>query len=601
MTDPHQLSRRNVLQLVGISAVGVAGVGAAAGCAPAEPSGNSSAGSESGGEFHGAYPYQEPPEGNFNGAGITGGILIGSIYNELWHLPSAMYHWAEQTWENYLIDSYELDEGTKTFTLKIKDGLKWSDGETLTAKDYVTTWHTRWILSSPLWNYISKVEAVDDLTFTATMNAPSTAAERYLLRERILPTSQYGEFAERAGKLIAAGKTTEDDESLLDDLNNFKPDAFVASGPYNVDPDSVTSTELTLVKNDTGHFADQVKFDTIKVYNGETTEISPLVQSKDIDYATHGFAVAAEKSFENVGFRIIRPPVYSGPGLVTNFANLKHFKDIRVRQAIAMAVDRAQNGKVSLGDSGVAVKYMAGLADKTCETWLEPDGLAKLNTYDLDQDGAAKLLEEAGWKRENKKWRMPDGKPVEFEVKFPQTYADWSGAATDIVEQLNGFGFDLAPRGVDDAQAGVDLAKGRFQLQINAWGSSTHTHPYFSYVQDFLQLNYPITKNQGGRGMDYDLNPDTELFGKVDIQKLLTESGTGLDMEDRRASLTKIAQIFNEQLPIVPLFERFGNNPALEGERVKGFPADDDPIVQNAPYADNFVIMKILDGSITPA
>jgi hypothetical protein len=51
----------------------------------------------------------------------------------------------------------------------------------------------------------------------------------------------------------------------------------------------------------------------------------------------------------------------------------------------------------------------------------------------------------------------------------------------------------------------------------------------------------------------------------------------------------------------VPLFERYGNNPALEGVRVAKFPADDDKILVNAPYADNFVIMYMYQGKVTPA
>jgi peptide/nickel transport system substrate-binding protein len=54
-------------------------------------------------------------------------------------------------------------------------------------------------------------------------------------------------------------------------------------------------------------------------------------------------------------------------------------------------------------------------------------------------------------------------------------------------------------------------------------------------------------------------------------------------------------------LPIIPLWERYGNNPALEGSRVAKFPADDDPILKNAPYADNFVIMGMYSGKVAPA
>ncbi len=82
--------------------------------------------------------------------------------------------------------------------------------------------------------------------------------------------------------------------------------------------------------------------------------------NKDVDYATHGFAVASEKTFLNTGFRILRPPVYSGPALVFNYTTHPEFSDVRVRQAIAYVIDRNENGTVALGDSGKACKFMVG-------------------------------------------------------------------------------------------------------------------------------------------------------------------------------------------------------------------------------------------------
>src|SRR5690606_4893192 len=107
------------------------------------------------------------------------------------------------------------------------------------------------------------------------------------------------------------------------------------SGPYRYDFDSITNSQLTLVKNDKGYNADKVAFDRLVIYNGETDTISAVVLSGAVDYATHGFAVATEKQFISQGVRILRPPVYSGPALLMNFDRLPEFKDVRVRQALA--------------------------------------------------------------------------------------------------------------------------------------------------------------------------------------------------------------------------------------------------------------------------
>jgi peptide/nickel transport system substrate-binding protein len=54
-------------------------------------------------------------------------------------------------------------------------------------------------------------------------------------------------------------------------------------------------------------------------------------------------------------------------------------------------------------------------------------------------------------------------------------------------------------------------------------------------------------------------------------------------------------------LNVIPLWERYGNNPALDGERVTGWLPDSDPIYQNSPYEDSFTVIMLMDGTLKPA
>lgn len=602
------LSRRTLLQATGLSTVVAGAGGLATACAPAEPNtpqGSGPAGT--GGEFHGGWPYKQPPEGNFNNAGVPFAgipyrILTDSPYGDLICLPTGMYYWADKKWELYLAESYALDSKANTFTVKVKPNLKWSDGSAITSKDYLTTFWCQFIQRTSLWNYVTKLDAPDDQTFVITMNQPSTVVERYILRSNIIATSVFSEWADKAAALHASGKdmSSPEGEKLGTEFQKFLPKEYVASGPFNIDYKAVSNTQINMVKNPTGFAADTVKFDKIVIYNGETPEITPLVQQKEVDYATHGFPTASEKSFQSSGFRILRPPVYSGPALLFNLDKLKEFADPRARQAVAHIIDRKANGTVALGESGKGVEFMAGFSDNQVPDWLSAEDQGKLNKYELDLDKAAQLLTDAGWKKNGNAWTTPQGKPAEYEIQFPQTYADWSAAATNAAEQLSAFGIKVVPRGVDDKQAPVDIDKGAFQLAIQAWGASNHPHPHFAFVQDLFTHNIPIAKNQGGKGMAFELKTTTKAFGAIDLQEAVTAAGSGLDEAAQKANVTKIAIAFNELLPMVPLFERYGNNPALEGTRIKAFPPDGDPILANAPYADNFVIMWMLSGKLEP-
>ncbi len=143
------------------------------------------------------------------------------------------------------------------------------------------------------------------------------------------------------------------------------------------------------------------------------------------------------------------------------------------------------------------------------------------------------------------------------------------------------------------------MAQGNFDFAIQAWGSSNNPHPHYSYAQAFYTYN-TLARNQGGEGIAFPLVQQTEVAGEDDLDVLTVESAEGLDLNAQRENVTTIAQVFNELLPIVPIFERYGNNAALEGVRVESWPADDDPIWENSPYADGIPVMLMYTGELKP-
>jgi peptide/nickel transport system substrate-binding protein len=423
--------------------------------------------------------------------------------------------------------------------------------------------------------------------------------ERYALRTEIFSDAVYGEWATKTKALYDSGKDVDSAEGskLNTAFQALRPADVVASGPYKFDVKSITNAQLTLVKNPTGYAADKVDFDKVVLYNGETPDVTPLVLAKSVDYATHGFPPATTKEFTAKGIRILKPPVYSGAALYINLGKLPQFKDPKARQALAYLLKRDQVGQVSLGDSGKPVKYMTGFSDLQVPDWLSAADIGKLNTYDNDLQKAADLLTSIGWKKTGSSWTMADGKPAAFDVSYHAEFADYSATGQNVAQQLAAFGFKTGGKGVTYTQMDVDLYKGNYQMAIQTWGSSKHPNPHFAFVQPLFTYNYPVAANQGGRGIDFDLKQTTST-GPIDFKELVDAAGAGLDEAAQKASVTKVALAFNELLPVVPLYERYGNNPALEGVRVKAWPADDDPIIYNAPYADNFTIMLMLDGRL---
>jgi len=448
------------------------------------------------------------------------------------------------------------------------------------------------------------VKAVDDTTVQYILSAPSNILLRYVLRNaQIHASSVYGDYAKKTADLVAAGKKPEDKEwkDLLADFNKFRPKDMVVLGPYKIDPASITESTMILNKVKTSYWADKVKFDRLVNNNGETPVITPLVLSGDVDYATHGFPPATVKQFEAQGYRILRPPVHNGPVIGFNMT-IHPFEIKEFRQAIAYAIDRVQNGKVAFGASGVPVKYMAGMSDTLIDQWVTPEAKAKLNTYDLDPKKAADMLTKIGFKKGSDGiWVDDKGKPVEVEFLFQAEFADWSGAAKNACEQLTAFGIKCTGRSITYTQFDTEVNSGKFQLASLNFGSG-NPHPSFSFDQDFR--NHNSAKSGNGDvsqpGMSFDLKPKTDVLGDVDINALIDDAGKGADVDKQKDAISKLALIYNETLPGVPLWERYGNNP-VPSHFAAGWLPDTDPIYQNDPYGDSFVIIQILDGTLHPA
>jgi peptide/nickel transport system substrate-binding protein len=493
----------------------------------------------------------------------------------------------------------------------------WSDGHPFTAEDVISSFNIERLLNRTAWSFLEEVRAVDDTTVEFVLNEPSNIVPRYVLRDTPITSSTvYGDFAQRTADLVAAGMTPDDQEwkDLRDEFNQFRPDDMVVLGPYKIDKASITESTMILNKVETSYWADIVRFDRFVNYNGETPVITPLVLSGDVDYATHGFPPATDLEFQNLGYRVIRPPVYNGPAIGFNM-EIHPFEMKEFRQAIAYAIDRVENGQVAFGESGVPVEHMIGMSDNFAELWLTEDVIAQLNPYEHDPAKAEEILTGIGFTRDTDGvWLDDTGKRMEFEFLFQAEFADWSAAAKNACEQLTAFGIACTGRSITFTQFPTEVWNGNFQLASLTWGAA-RPHPHFSYDLDFRFYN-PAKGGTGSAatagggqsgagdptkpGISFDLNVTTDSVGAVDLGQLTDDAGRGADEEAQKEIIGQLALASNELLPMVPLWERYGNNPA-PSRFAAGWLPDDDPIYLNSPYADSFVVMMILDGTLHPA
>src|SRR4030081_3839068 len=112
-----------------------------------------------------------------------------------------------------MVESHEASGDFKTWTFKLRSGLKFHDGEPVLAKD-VTASIQRWMardatMGGPIKKRMDALEAVDDRTFRFRLNQPypkmlfalgkSSTPSLFIMPERIAATDPFKQISEYIG------------------------------------------------------------------------------------------------------------------------------------------------------------------------------------------------------------------------------------------------------------------------------------------------------------------------------------------------------------------------------------------------------------------
>lgn len=491
-------------------------------------------------------------------------------------------------------------------SVTLKEGTQWSDGTALTAQDFVGGYDLIWAQGYGIWDQLTDVKAKDDLTIEFYLTDISPTILRQLVRSNQTgSTSQYGDLYSRAHQLRVenADRSGTEVKALLDDLEAFQPDTTVSYGPFYLTADKVSPTQLELVKNPGGYNAERIGFDRVIVYYGETQQVLPLLLSGQIDYSIAAFTPTDVKAMQqNPNLDLIRSPLSVGPALWFN-QSLEPFDKKEFRQAVAYVINRDEVGRIALDEAGKPIQYMAGFSDLLVPGWLTDATRNSLNEYKTDTDKAAALLESIGFEKRGSSWVDANGEPIKFEITAPGDFVDFLAAAQVVSQQLNAFGFQTTVRSIAAQERPNVIDQARYQALMDFGLISTPSHPSISYgyymTEGFFGSNKPDAET-GSKGMNWPLIQKTPDGETVDVRVLIEQSLAGDNIEMQKDSVQTLAQIFNEQLPVIPIFERYTTDPINTEARVTGWLPLDNPIYKNNQGSDNYVAIQFLDGTLEP-
>ncbi len=427
-----------------------------------------------------------------------------------------------------LVPRLELAEAVEavdpvTFVVTLRPGLRFSDGSPLTAVDVAFTYRTILGGLGPFARSLAeKLAGVDALD-----------ARRARFRLHRPLATFFTDLDMGIVSMRAAG---------LDGV--FAGGDAVGAGPYRLV--TLGDTRLTLVANPHYHgAAPQLPRLDLRIVRDATARILMLVGGS-ADLVQNGVRVDL---LDDVAARS-RVTVASGPSALLTYMMLNNddplLRDVRVRQAIALAIDRPAVIAAKFGGRAVLA---SGL--------LPPSHWAfnpRVTRWEHDLARARGLLDAAGL-------RDPDGDGPAPRARFVyKTSADQFRVAIArvLAAQLAEVGLEVEVRAFEFATVFADIKKGSFQIASMQTTDITGPDFYHTY---FHSGRIPTSKDpDAGNRWRYRNTRVDEL----------TVAGRGeLDQAQQRRIYDEVQAIVADEVPVVPLWHE--DNVVVANRTVRGY------------------------------
>jgi peptide/nickel transport system substrate-binding protein len=326
-----------------------------------------------------------------------------------------------------------LSADGKTVTIKLRDDVKWSDGEKLTADDFVFTYNMimaeKNVVQSryPYEDYVASVEAPNPTTVVVNFKEPF-AAWLTTLFYFVLPKHILQPVFDKDGTLDNAewnrAPTVGVGPFVFSEWETGSHITFKAN-PVWINPPKIEQVFIRIVPDDAAQEAAIIAGDT---------DIGVFLSSDQIEKLEAGGnvkVVSVASGYDEGWFMNVNPKT-AHPAML----------DPNVRKAIALATDRFSIVKDLLVDTVNPVN--ANFWDNN-----PPYGNTDIKPFPYDPDQAKQLLDAAGWKDSDGdgiRDKEIDGKKVDLKLRYITNDRELRKNVQAVVQQqwsLVGIGADL--------------------------------------------------------------------------------------------------------------------------------------------------------------
>lgn len=440
-------------------------------------------------------------------------------------------------------ESWETSEDGLTWTFHLRDGLKWSDGSDLTAKDFEYSWkrvcdpmvaapYAETVLgmvegfSSAIAGNLDdlQVVATDDKTLTVTLSAPC---------------SYFGSLAAFATLSPVQQATVE----ANGDAWATSAETYITNGPFYIS-EWVPGSHILMSKNPNYWNADAIKLAGIK-WN--------LIEDANASYSayqTGEVLMIKDVPTEEIPSLTGSSDFYVDPIIGTYYLSLntqrEPFTDAKVRKALSLAIDRVYVANTLMqGTYSPAYNFMG-------PGWIDTDGSQFMDNanggqtyistdYEANLEEAKQLLADAGY---------PDGEGLPA-ITYSTNDAGYHKVVAEYLQQAWAeIGVELNVDVVEWASFTPMRRNGDYDASRNGWVGD------YSDPSNMLDLLYSSNGNNDGK------------FNNADYDAAMDISRTTLDAAERSEALHKAEDILMEETACIPV--AYYNDFWLQSDKITG-------------------------------
>ena len=441
-------------------------------------------------------------------------------------------------------ESWETSEDGLTWTFHLRDGLKWSDGTDLTAKDFVYSGQRVCdpnVAAPYAETVLGMVKGYDEaIAGDITKLDVQAPDEKTVVVNLANPCSYFGELAAFATLNPVQQATVE----ANGDAWATSADTYISNGPFMM-TEWVPGSHITFSKNPNYWNAEAIKLDKLEF---ELIEDSNAAYSA---YTSGEVDMIKDVPTEEIPSLQGNDDFHVDPIIGTYYISLnlqkEYFQDARVRKALSLAIDRNYVANTLMQGTYSPASAIVGPG------WLDTDGSSFAenanggtpyidnDNFDANLEEAKKLLEEAGY---------PNGEGFP-QIEYTTNDADYHKVVAEYLQQAwAAIGIDLKVNIVEWASFTPMRRNGEFDVARNGWVGD-YTDP-----SNILELFCTTNGNNDGK------------YTNADFDAAIEDSRVTTDAATRSADLHKAEDTLMNDAGCIPI--AYYNDFWLQSSKITG-------------------------------